>query len=179
MSKIGKTNIVIPDKVKVALAGNIINIEGPLGKKSINVENLDGLEKELGEKIIEVLTISDSEQTEYEITGLVRLMAQPEFTEIEKKNVITDMLEGDKVLLGQIFCKNINNHYLDVIIGSEHKERKLHDLSLIKISYGLEDAFLGSLAIIGPTRMTYIRIIGVLRVVSELMRKHIGFLLRI
>tara|TARA_B100001175_G_scaffold302589_1_gene296764 strand:- start:364 stop:903 length:540 start_codon:yes stop_codon:yes gene_type:complete len=38
MSKIGKINISIPDKVKVALAGDIINIEGPLGKKSINID---------------------------------------------------------------------------------------------------------------------------------------------
>ena len=28
MSKIGKINISIPDKVKVALTGNIINVEG-------------------------------------------------------------------------------------------------------------------------------------------------------
>ncbi len=45
MSKIGKININIPDKVKVALAGNILNIEGPLGKKSIDIDleifNLD------------------------------------------------------------------------------------------------------------------------------------------
>ena len=38
MSKIGKINISIPEKVKVALAGNILNIEGPLGKKSINID---------------------------------------------------------------------------------------------------------------------------------------------
>ena len=30
MSKIGKINISIPEKVKVALAGNILNIEGCL-----------------------------------------------------------------------------------------------------------------------------------------------------
>ena len=45
MSKICKINIAIPEKVKVFLAGNIINIEGPLGKKSINIDldmfNLD------------------------------------------------------------------------------------------------------------------------------------------
>ena len=45
MSKIGKINISIPDKVKVALAGNILNIEGPLGKKSLDIDleifNLD------------------------------------------------------------------------------------------------------------------------------------------
>jgi len=38
MSKIGKTNIAIPEKVKVALAGSILNIEGPQGKKSINID---------------------------------------------------------------------------------------------------------------------------------------------
>ena len=38
MSKIGKINISIPEKVKVALTGNNINIEGPLGKKSLNID---------------------------------------------------------------------------------------------------------------------------------------------
>ena len=38
MSKIGKININIPDKVKVALNGNNINIEGPLGKKILNID---------------------------------------------------------------------------------------------------------------------------------------------
>ena len=38
MSKIGKINISIPEKVKVAIAGNILNIEGPLGKSSLNID---------------------------------------------------------------------------------------------------------------------------------------------
>ena len=38
MSKIGKINISIPEKVKVLLSGNMINIEGPLGKKSLSID---------------------------------------------------------------------------------------------------------------------------------------------
>ena len=38
MSKIGKINIPIPDKVKVLLSGNIVNIEGPLGKQAIQLD---------------------------------------------------------------------------------------------------------------------------------------------
>tara|TARA_B100000965_G_scaffold199870_1_gene166884 strand:+ start:5257 stop:5796 length:540 start_codon:yes stop_codon:yes gene_type:complete len=38
MSKIGKINISIPEKVKVILNGNILNIEGPLGKKALNLD---------------------------------------------------------------------------------------------------------------------------------------------
>ena len=38
MSKIGKINITIPEKVKVLLSGNDINIEGPLGKKKLSID---------------------------------------------------------------------------------------------------------------------------------------------
>ena len=38
MSKIGKINIAIPEKVKVVLSGNLLNVEGPLGKKSLNID---------------------------------------------------------------------------------------------------------------------------------------------
>ncbi len=54
MSKIGKINISIPDKVKVALAGNILNVEGPQGKSSIDIDldifNLDVKDKEISIK---------------------------------------------------------------------------------------------------------------------------------
>ena len=38
MSKIGKINIAIPEKVKVAINGTILNIDGPLGKQSLNID---------------------------------------------------------------------------------------------------------------------------------------------
>ena len=45
MSKIGKISISIPEKVKVVLSDNMLNIEGPLGKKSVDIDlemfNLD------------------------------------------------------------------------------------------------------------------------------------------
>ena len=43
MSKIGKISISIPDKVKVALSENSVNVEGPFGKKvlSIDTENFN------------------------------------------------------------------------------------------------------------------------------------------
>jgi large subunit ribosomal protein L6 len=52
MSKIGKISISIPEKVKVALTGNMINIEGPLGKKSINIDlDMFNLDIQEGKKI--------------------------------------------------------------------------------------------------------------------------------
>ena len=52
MSKIGKISISIPEKVKVALAGSIINIEGPLGKKSVDIDlEMFNLEIQEGKEI--------------------------------------------------------------------------------------------------------------------------------
>ena len=52
MSKIVKINISIPEKVKVVLAGNSLNIEGPLGKKTINVDlNIFNLDIKDGKEI--------------------------------------------------------------------------------------------------------------------------------
>ena len=60
MSKIGKISIAIPEKVKVVLAGNILNIDGPLGKKSLDIDldmfNLDikdGKEISIKPKIVD------------------------------------------------------------------------------------------------------------------------------
>ena len=45
MSKIGKISISIPEKVKAVMTGSVLSIEGPLGKKSLNIDlemfNLD------------------------------------------------------------------------------------------------------------------------------------------
>ena len=52
MSKIGKISISIPDKVKVALAGSILNIEGPLGKTALNIDlNIFNLDIKDGKEI--------------------------------------------------------------------------------------------------------------------------------
>ena len=57
MSKIGKINISIPDKVKVALNGSVLNVDGPLGKKSLNID-LNIFDLDLLSKIIKELDTS-------------------------------------------------------------------------------------------------------------------------
>jgi len=61
MSKIGKINISIPEKVKIAVNGNIVNVEGPLGKKSLKVdlENFDLNIKEGKEVSIKPKKVND------------------------------------------------------------------------------------------------------------------------
>ena len=62
MSKIGKINITIPEKVKVAINGSILNIDGPLGKQSLNIDtNVFDLDIKEGKEIsIKPKKINDS-----------------------------------------------------------------------------------------------------------------------
>ena len=63
MSKIGKIAISIPDKVKVIMSDNMINIEGPLGKKSLNID-LDIFELNINEgKEISIKPKSNNQTT--------------------------------------------------------------------------------------------------------------------
>ena len=115
MSKIGKINISIPEKVKVALAGNIINIEGPLGKKSINVDKNENkqvliidLKYNSGSPVISVIEriskpgrrVFSSAQSLPKINnGLgIAIISTP-------KGVMTDIDARKQKVGGEIICK--------------------------------------------------------------------------
>ena len=70
MSKIGKINISIPEKVKVILSGNLVNIEGPLGKKTLTIDtehSEDASQAQLPSSIIPNFSLSDAYRIALEI----------------------------------------------------------------------------------------------------------------
>jgi len=71
MSKIGKIAISIPEKVKVILTGNLINIEGPLGKKSLNID-LDIFELKINEGKELSIKPKENNQTTKRLWGMNR-----------------------------------------------------------------------------------------------------------
>ena len=53
MSKIGKINIEIPEKVKVSLEGSLLKMEGPLGKNNLALDvNLFELKINEGKEVL-------------------------------------------------------------------------------------------------------------------------------
>lgn len=53
MSRIGKLPIALPDKVKVALDGQTVNVEGPKGKLSLRAHPLIKIKQEDGKVVVE------------------------------------------------------------------------------------------------------------------------------
>ena len=113
MSKIGKISISIPEKVKVVLAGNIINIEGPLGKKSIGIDlemfNLDIKEgKEISIKPKKI------DQNSKRLWGMNRSLIN---------NAVMGVSVGHEKILelnGVGFRANLKGEVLNLQIGFSH-----------------------------------------------------------
>ena len=107
MSKIGKISISIPEKVKVVLAGNMLNIEGPLGKKSIDIDldmfNLDIKEgKEISIKPKKV------DQNSKRLWGMNRSLINNGLgiaIVSTPKGVMTDIDARKQRVGGEIICK--------------------------------------------------------------------------
>ena len=113
MSKIGKINISIPEKVKVALNGTILDIEGPLGKKSLKIDlemfNLNI--KENKEVSIKPKTINE---TTKRLWGMNRSLL---------KNAIIGASEGYTKILeltGVGFRAAIKGNSLNLQLGFSH-----------------------------------------------------------
>ena len=70
-------------------------------------------------------------------------------------------LMEEKDLLYQILASSQNNG-VKVSIGTENPHEELRDYSIVTATYSLGDRVLGTIGVIGPTRMEYSRAISVM-----------------
>ena len=73
-------------------------------------------------------------------------------TTLEEKSQLTELInEGDEKTGIQVY------------IGSESPVQSMKDCSVVTATYELEDGFKGTIGIIGPKRMDYDRVVGILK----------------
>ena len=104
------------------------------------------------------------------------MMNQPEFNDIHKMKMFFDFIE--KGAPATTFFEDVRTG-IAVRIGSENNHNAMEDFSVITATYSAGEIMTGSIAIIGPTRMDYGRVITLLDLLSsdlsrELARLTIG-----
>lgn len=92
--------------------------------------------------------------------GAAGLIRQPEFQNVEKMQDILHLLE-ERDLLHSILDTAMDRP-IAVRIGSENADKSLADLSIVKAQFQVNGEVVGTMAVIGPTRMEYGRVIGLL-----------------
>ena len=112
MSKIGKKNILVPSDVKVQVNGNKIDLEGPKGKKTLEINN-EYLEVAFSDGKISVVP-KDIKKPNKIIWGLQRSLINNAVTGVSKGYEQTLKLNG----VG--FRANLKGKQLQLQLGFSH-----------------------------------------------------------
>ncbi|MEI7615540.1 MAG: heat-inducible transcriptional repressor HrcA [Actinomycetota bacterium] len=102
------------------------------------------------------------------VRGTFCIFKDPEFLDFNKVKKIMDVLENEYLLM-KIFLNFSGENEISVKIGSEIYGAETDDLSLVASKYKINDNSSGSIGILGPKRMNYLKVISILsRFSSEL-----------
>jgi len=111
----------------------------------------------------EVLKMEDELTAKLYFGGKANLLKQPEFKDIEKVHSFYSMMEEqDKI--ADILKRAEDT--LQVTIGRENEYELIQDFTLVTAPYRLGNDYMGTIALIGPTRMQYRRTITLLKALS-------------
>lgn len=105
--------------------------------------------------------------------GLQFIFNQPEFAGAQPALTLVDLLE-QKNLIRLIHPHEFDEPGVHVIIGQENEAQSIHNLSVILSQYGLPGEAVGCIAVIGPTRMHYIKSIASVGYLSDVLTRLIA-----
>lgn len=112
--------------------------------------------------MIDVLNIPIEEKIYF--GGKTNMLKQPEFQDIHKLQQILDVLEEEKFVAYILKSIPIG---IQVKIGSEIEIQEMQNCSLITAAYRVGNKEVGKIAVLGPKRMHYSRVISVLNLLSN------------
>ncbi|WP_223591649.1 heat-inducible transcriptional repressor HrcA [Neobacillus bataviensis] len=96
--------------------------------------------------------------------GKTNMLSQPEFHDITKIRSLLTMIDQEEWIYNLI---RKNSSGINVKIGKENNVSAMDNCSLITASYSVGAENLGTIAILGPTRMEYSRVISLLQLLSH------------
>jgi heat-inducible transcriptional repressor len=102
-----------------------------------------------------------AEDTLY-VDGAARLLAEHRFHDVSQLNALLELLERRVSLLG-LLSAALAEREPYVRIGGENDAPALRSLSLVAANYGLPQRNLGTVSVIGPTRMDYAEVMRAVR----------------
>lgn len=95
--------------------------------------------------------------------GKTNMLRQPEFHDIHKIQMLMDLMDTSNQVYSLFQPNEAGIH---IRIGSENEQLAMEDCSVITASYATGEGQ-GAIAIIGPTRMNYQRVISLVQVMRE------------
>jgi heat-inducible transcriptional repressor len=92
------------------------------------------------------------------VGGEESFLDAPEFADVQKaRALLRAFAEKDRIL--RVLDRVLTSQEVQIFIGAESEFAAVPDVSVVAAPYGRADHVLGTLAVVGPTRMNYARVI--------------------
>lgn len=104
--------------------------------------------------------------------GMLNILSQPEFNSVDKVKTLLGMLEQED-LLRKLLESSVTEDGVSVRIGTEMNTEEIKGCSMVIASYSVNGRPMGSVGVIGPTRMDYAWVVSVVEYMTGAMSKTI------
>lgn len=115
------------------------------------------------------------EGTSLVVSGLADVLQQPEFSQVEQVQMLLHLLEDQQDQLTPLFSLDqANPSRVQIRIGTENTLAPMQCCTLIYSWYCYGDSPIGSIGILGPTRMSYARVIPLVATAADYLSEQVS-----
>jgi heat-inducible transcriptional repressor len=135
----------------------------------IETQNIESL-LDYNESILEAFLDAFTQFTEskFYLSGQSNMLYQPEFSDLDRVRELMKFFEKNEVLK---LVEHTDSNGLTVRIGQENQVQAMQDCSVIMVPYDVNATEKGTIAVVGPTRMEYRRVIPLLKYIASHLSK--------
>lgn len=154
-----------------AIAGKLNAAYAGLTRSQVLAKDggLSPTEQALTNRLLEIMQAEDKQKhDEPYLDGWHFMLNQPEFTQNHQVLALMELAE-QRNLLNIITPPGLSSHGLWVSIGKENKSEIIHEYSVVLGQFGLPGEAVGTIAVVGPTRMPYARTISTISYLSSVL----------
>ena len=131
-------------------------------------------ERQLADCVIAIMRAEDDDGAEATfLDGLHLVLEQPEFADGPRVQGMVQLTEH-KDLPRMILPQSLAERGVEVRIGRENETELIQECSVVASRYGVPDEAVGSIAVIGPTRMPYAQTIAAIDYLAWLLGRLLG-----
>ena len=116
-------------------------------------------------KVIEEINKLIQESQQVYLNGTNNVVDMPEFKKVDVAKDFLNVLNA-KDLVADVLNTGVADD-IQVYIGEETEKDELKNFSIVTFNHLLEDKDIGTIGIIGPTRMDYSKVISVMKYISK------------
>lgn len=119
------------------------------------------------------LAVSTTEDGEIYYSGACYILDMPEFYDIDLTKTVLTMLDQEQTMVN-LFDKAVGEDAIHILLGDELGEEYLEPIGLVFGHFGSGEKNIGSIGVLGPSRMSYQRIIPTVRYFRNLLSEMAG-----